>query len=250
MEEVPQQTHRHGLQDLFDDVSSVSFAVVTSLHDPGNQKGSLTWQKQEATKTQEACFMLTLNNVMAQEDDVTSSQMEHLHAGKLLYLSNSSPPVTSSRTRAMSVSVSKISFSWIWQWKPQSDTIVEHNSHRSQHDTGEAVGDANALCVKFPSATRVCSQQSTWNTTVAQLPITHTIDYWLSDMKGQKHTHDIWVWQTQQDADFSANNLLINLWQRKQEECVGQLCGILTCYMLLAYILSPMGLNNLVRKNT
>lgn len=47
MEEVPQQTHRNSLQDLFDDVSSVSFTVVTSLHDPGNQKG---W-KYHMTKT-------------------------------------------------------------------------------------------------------------------------------------------------------------------------------------------------------
>lgn len=29
-----QQPHRHSLQDLFDDVSGVSLAVVTSLHDP------------------------------------------------------------------------------------------------------------------------------------------------------------------------------------------------------------------------
>lgn len=29
-----QQSYRHGLQDLFDDVSGVSLAVITSLHDP------------------------------------------------------------------------------------------------------------------------------------------------------------------------------------------------------------------------
>lgn len=153
MEGVAQQTHCHGLQDLFDDVSSVSFAVVTSLHDPGNQKG---W-KCHRTKTGSNENSRSMFHVDAKRFDGTSSQMEHLHAGELLYLSNSSPPVTSSRTRAMSVSVSKISFSWIWQRKPQSDTTVEH-SHRSQHDTGEAAGDADALCVKFPTATRVCSQ--------------------------------------------------------------------------------------------
>lgn len=32
------QTYRHSLQDLFDDVSSVSLTVVASLHDPRNRK--------------------------------------------------------------------------------------------------------------------------------------------------------------------------------------------------------------------
>lgn len=33
-----QQSYRHGLQDLFDDVSGVSLTVVSALHDPGNKR--------------------------------------------------------------------------------------------------------------------------------------------------------------------------------------------------------------------
>lgn len=33
-----QHAYRHGLQNLFDDVSSISLAIVPSLHDPGDTK--------------------------------------------------------------------------------------------------------------------------------------------------------------------------------------------------------------------
>lgn len=86
--------HRHGLQDLLDNVGGVSLAVVASLHDPAGatEEGQQTGGGQGVEGV-----MMSLC----------------VEAGLGSHLSKSSPPVTSSRTSAMSVSVSKISFSWI-----------------------------------------------------------------------------------------------------------------------------------------